>query len=325
VLLADIGGSTSRFALAARGERPHHIVVVSNATVATLEAAIAQYLEFVGMRPTTAIFAVAAPISGNEVALTNRAWRFRTDELGARFGFRHFRVVNDFEALAWALLSLGADDIRPIGPRLPGGDGVKVVVGPGTGLGVAALLPEGPRWRVMPSEGGHSCFGPGPRDEIPVFDRLWQECGQVSAEMILSGAGLHRLYRAVNCGSSLPDPETIVGMAKAGDPSALETTSLFLRLLGRFAGSLALTFKATGGVYVAGGVVAALTTLIDDEQFRGAFEGHRPHQSLLAAIPTALITCQEPGLRGCGALAEQMADARELASGAELHVLRDGR
>jgi glucokinase len=308
VLIADIGGSTSRFGLAVCGGRPQQVVVVSNATVSTLEAAITQYLARVGVRPAAAIFAVAGPINGDNVALTNRSWRFGVRNLAARFGFSRMRVINDFEALAWAVLRLDAAECRAIGSGRKPDAGVKVVLGPGTGLGVAALVPTGTGWRVLASEGGHVFFGPGPRQE-PVFDWLWQEYGHISAEMVLSGAGLHRLYRALNSGTALPDPETIVAMAKAGDPAARAATSLFIRLLGRFAGGLALTFKATGGVYVAGGVATALSTLLDDEKFRAAFETHPPHQALLAKIPTSLVTCPEPGLIGCAALVEQLTDA----------------
>lgn len=309
VLIADIGGSTSRFGLAACGQRPQQVVVVSNATVSTLDAAISQYLARVGVRPAAAIFAVAGPINGDDVALTNRSWRFRVRELAARFGFRRMRVINDFEALAWALLGLTPPDCRPIGSGPKPDAGVRVVLGPGTGLGVAALIPSGDGWRVLASEGGHVSFGPGPRMEKPIFDWLWQEYGHISAEMVLSGAGLHRLYRALNSGTALPDPETIVAMAKAGDPAARATTSLFIRLLGRFAGGMALTFKATGGVYIAGGVAAALSEMLDDAQFRTAFETHPPHQPLLAKIPTCLVACPEPGLLGCAALVEQLTDA----------------
>ena len=128
----------------------------------------------------------------------------------------------------------------------------------------------------------------------------------------MSGPGLHRLYRAVNGGAALPDSETIVAMAKAGDPAAMATTALFMRLLGRFAGDLALTFKATGGVYIAGGVVSALAPVLDDQQFRAAFEMHPPHQALLAKIPTSLVICPEPGLVGCCALIEAPVDAQQV-------------
>jgi glucokinase len=312
VLIADIGGSTSRFALAACGQRPQHVVVVSNANFATVEAAIVQYLNHAGVRPTAAILAVAGPINGKEVALTNRSWHFHTRDLANRIGLRRLRVINDFEALAWALLGLQSGDIRPIGNEAKPDDGVKVVLGPGTGLGVAGLVPSFGGWHVVASEGGHASFGPGPPEERPVFDWLWREYGQVSAEMVLSGAGLHRLYRAVNVGQALPDPETIVAMAKAGDAAACAATSLFIRLLGRFAGGLALTFKATGGVYIAGGVATAVSTMLNEEQFRGAFEAHPPHQALLAKIPTFLITCPEPGLVGCAMLVERFTDADEV-------------
>jgi glucokinase len=311
-LIADIGGSTSRFALAACGQRPQQVVVVSNANFATVEAAITQYLNHVGVRPSAAILAVAGPINGEEVALTNRSWHFHKRDLAKRFDLHRLRVINDFEAVAWAVLGFESADTRPIGGKAKPDAGVKVVLGPGTGLGVAGLVPSCGGWQVVASEGGHVSFGPGPREEQRVFDWLWQEYGHVSAEMVLSGAGLRRLYRAVNVGQSLPDPETIVAMAKAGDGPARATTSLFTRLLARFAGGLALTFKATGGVYIAGGVATAISSMLDEEQFRRAFETHPPHQALLTTIPTFHITCQEPGLVGCATLVERFADVDEI-------------
>lgn len=313
MLIADIGGSTSRFALAACGQRPQQVVVVSNANFATIEAAIGQYLNHVDVRPRAAILAIAGPINGEEVALTNRSWHFHKRDLAKRFDLHRLRVINDFEAVAWAVLGFEPTDTRTIGGKERADDGVKVVLGPGTGLGVAGLVPSRSGWQVVASEGGHVSFGPGPREERRVFDWLWEECGHVSAEMVLSGAGLHRLYRALNIGQALPDPETIVAMAKAGDAAARATTSLFIRLLGRFAGGLALTFKATGGVYITGGVATALNSIVDEEQFRRAFEAHPPHQALLAKIPTFLITCPEPGLLGCAMLVERFTDADEVS------------
>src|SRR5262245_23835995 len=141
-LLADIGGSKSRFALANSAGRPERILVIENDTVADLEAAVARYLDETNARPRAATLAVAGPIDGEEVALTNRTWRFRRKEFAKRFGFSELRVVNDFEAIAYALPCLGPAETRPLGPlTLSGsrarGDGVKLVLGPGTGLGVA--------------------------------------------------------------------------------------------------------------------------------------------------------------------------------------------
>ncbi|HEY6993030.1 MAG TPA: glucokinase [Xanthobacteraceae bacterium] len=303
-LLADIGGSKSRFALANSAGRPERLLVVDNDAVADLDAAVARYLEETGARPRAATLAVAGPVDGEEVVLTNRtSWRFRRGELARRFGFTRLRVVNDFEAVAWALPRLGAAETRPLGRPLQPREGVKLVLGPGTGLGVAALLPANGRWHVVASEGGHAAFGPQAADEVEVFARLRADCGAVSAERVLSGPGLLRLARALDPRAACHAPETIAASALAREPSAQATARLFVRLLGRFAGSLALTFKALGGVYVTGGVASGLGPLLDEPAFRSAFEAHPPYEALLASIPTLLITCEEPGLIGCAALA----------------------
>ena len=323
-LLADIGGSKSRFALANSGGRPERVLVIENDTVADLEAAVERYLDETGLRPRAATLAVAGPIDGDEVALTNRAWQFRRRELARRFGFAQLRVVNDFEAIAWALPLLRATDVRPLGsphpslPRLRGregwGDGCKIVLGPGTGLGVAALVPADGRWHVVASEGGHASFGPQSADEVEVFARLRDECGTVSAETVLSGPGLARLARALDPNAFCHEPENIVRSALAREPSSLAATRLFVRLLGRFAGGLALTFKALGGVYITGGVASGLGPLLDEPLFRTAFETHAPYERLLKAVPTVLVTCEQPGLIGCAALAQTGADVPYLTS-----------
>jgi len=306
-LLADIGGSKSRFALANSAGRPERILIMENDTVADLDAAVCRYLDETGASPRAATMAIAGPIDGEEVALTNRAWRFRRGELAKRFGWSQLRIVNDFEAIAWALRNLAPTETRPLGKPVPPRDGVKVVLGPGTGLGVAALLPADGRWHVVASEGGHASFGPQAADEVEVFSRLWKACGHVSAEAVLSGPGLVRLARALDPQADSHAPETIVAGALAREPSALAATRLFVRLLGRFAGGLALTFKALGGVYIAGGVAGGLGPLLDEPQFRAAFEAHPPYQTLLETIPTLLMTCEEPGLIGCGVLATEQA------------------
>src|SRR3979411_857480 len=198
-LLADIGGTKSRFALANAAGRPERICVGENDTVPDREAAVARYLDETGARPRAATLAIAGPIDGEEVALTNRAWRFRSGEFAHRVGVSHLRIVNDFEAIAWALRNLAPTDTRPLGTPVPPRDGVKVVLGPGTGLGVAALLPAGGHWRVVASEGGHASFGPQAADEVEVFSRLRDDCdGVVSAETVLSGPGLVRLARSLD-------------------------------------------------------------------------------------------------------------------------------
>jgi glucokinase len=307
VLLADIGGTNSRFAVASAYGRPEQIVIIENNSVASLEMAIETYLAQTGLRPRAAVLAVAAPTDGGEeVVLTNRSWRFRCSELAQRFGFSSLRVLNDFEAIAWALLRLSAGDARPLGKSLASCDGVKVVLGPGTGLGVAALVPVAKHWHVVASEGGHASFGPQEPDENEIFARLTVTHGRVSAETILSGPGLLRLLRAIDPQTACETPEAVAAAALAQEVSAQAAARLFVRLLGRFAGGLALTFKAMGGVYVAGGVASRLGPLLDEELFRAAFEAHPPYERLLSTIPTLLMNRTEPGLLGCAALAGEM-------------------
>ena len=289
-LVADIGGSKSRFALANSEGWPERILIIENDTVPDLEGAVVRYLDETGARPQAAILAVAGPIEGEEIALTNRAWRFRRTEFAKRFGLSRLHIVNDFEAVAWALPRLGPRHTRPLGECTLSREGVKLALGPGTGLGVAALVPAKGRWHVVAGEGGHASFGPDEAGEEAMFARLREQCGFVSAETVLSGPGLVRLARALDPKGAYAAPEPIVAEAHAGRSMALTITRLFVRLLGRLAGDLALTFKALGGVYVTGGVAHGLGTLLNDPQFRAAFEAHPPYEALLKSIPTHLVT-----------------------------------
>jgi glucokinase len=226
--------------------------------------------------------------------------------LARRFGFSDLHVLNDFEAIAWAVSCLRDEDAGCLGTPAAERDGVKAVLGPGTGLGVAALVPTGSGLTVVSSEGGHMSFGPRHEDEIEVFARLMQAHGMVSAETILSGPGLPRLMCAIDPQSPHRTAEAVVAAALAGEPAAMATAGLFVRLLGRFAGDIALIFKAFGGVYIAGGVASRLGPLLDAASFRKAFEAHPPYERLLADVPTFMMSRTEPGLLGCAALAEQV-------------------
>jgi len=306
ILLADIGGTTSRFGFAGANGRPDGIMTVANDSMDGPAAAIEECLARHAIAPRAAVFAVAGPVDGDEIALTNRAWRFSLRDLSRRFGFSEVRAINDFEAVAWALPSLAAGDIRSLGGSFVAARGAKVALGPGTGLGLSALVPHGKGWCALASEGGHVSFGPVTADEEKLWAHLRRHCGAVSAETVLSGSGLSRLHAALHQELPRCDSETIVAAAQGGDPGACRTVITFVRMLGRFAGDAALTFKATGGVYLCGGVALGLGALLDGRIFRQAFEAHPPHQRLLEQIPVALVTMPEPGLLGCAALARQM-------------------
>jgi glucokinase len=307
VLLADIGGSTTRFAVCAPGGRPDRLMIIDNETVSGAEAAIRRYLGETSLSPKAAVLAVAGPVDGGDIRLTNRDWRFSLDQIASRFGFGRIHAINDFEAVAHALAVLREGDLRALGRAGAPGSGPRAVLGPGTGLGVGALLPNGDEWVALASEGGHASFGPAAPDERIVFERLRNGAQFITAETVISGPGLERIYRALNPLGIPLEARTIVAQARTGAAEARAAIDLFVRLLGRFAGDVALTLKATGGVYIAGGVALKLGPLFDQAVFRAAFENHPPYRDLLAAIPTWLITCAEPGLIGCAAVAERMA------------------
>jgi glucokinase len=308
-LVADIGGSNTRFAVCAPGGRPERVMVVDNESVSGPEAAIRRYLGETGLRPQVAVLAVAGPVDGDEIRLTNRDWRFNLGQLGEQFGFARLHVINDFEAVAHALAVLRPDELRALGPAVAPCRGPRAVFGPGTGLGVAALLPNGEDWIALASEGGHVSFGPAAPDEWEVFRRLDHGSELITAETVISGPGLERIYRAMNPQGIPLDARTIVAQAGEGAAGAGAAVALFVRLLGRFAGDVALMLKATGGVYVAGGVALKLGALLDAAVFRAAFEVHPPYRDMLAAVPTWLITCAEPGLIGCAAVATRLSAA----------------
>src|SRR5256886_8902777 len=231
-LVADIGGSKSRFALSNSSGELERVLVIDNNTVAGLDAAVAHYLEETGARPRAATLAVAGSVGDEEVVLTNRVgWRLRRAEFAKRFGFLQLGGLDGFEAITWGMPPLGAAQTRPLGEPVAMREGVKVVLGPGTGLGVAALLPANGRWHVIASEGGHVSFGPQARDETAMFAKLSEECGAISAETVLSGPGLVRLARALDPRAGRHQPETLVASALAREPSAHAAARMFRRPL----------------------------------------------------------------------------------------------
>jgi len=305
ILVADIGGTTCRFAVIGLDGRPDHIVRFPNREVPDIAAAIGRYVTETGLKPAAGVLAIAGPIDGDEILLTNRGWRFRLSELKNELGYTELHAINDFAAVAWAVPALGPNDLRAIGAAEKIGPGVRIACGPGTGLGIAALLPENGGWRVFPSEGGHISFGPADAGEEPIFDRLRGMAGTISAETVLSGPGLIRLYQALHPDAAPLASEEILARAKAGDAAALATVTMFVRLLGRFAGDVTLVFRAAA-VYLAGGVGYGLAPLVDAREFRQSFEAHRPYEKLLTSVPTFVITERAPGLVGCAVYAKRM-------------------
>lgn len=308
-LLADIGGTNARFAVVDRTGKLGDAIKFAIEDCRDIDEALASHvLPNLCEQPHAVVFAVAAAIHGDNVALTNGHWRFAPPQLIRQFGFQQVTLLNDFEALSLSLPSLTPGEAEQIG----GGEAIdgapKLVLGPGTGLGVAALLSVDGRFVPVATEGGHIEFGPDSAEDIDLWRQLWRAEGEpISPEMILSGRGVCRLYRAVCAvsGSEALHSEA-PGIVEAGlsgsDAPAAETLRVFASALGRYAGDLALVFLASGGVFIAGGVAANIADALRGSAFRDAFVRSRTHKRFLAEVPVRLITHETPALIGLSEL-----------------------
>jgi glucokinase len=307
-LVGDVGGTNCRFALASRSPgAPWSVSEVRSYhcdDFPTFEDAATTYLRQAGAPISGAAIAVAGPVEDGAVAMTNRAWRITERDLASALGVGQCRVMNDFEALAYALPALSADQVRTLGPSLRGAPRATLAaLGAGTGLGVAAYV-RGPAGEaVLASEGGHAAFAPQDDLELEVWRWLARRLGgRVSIEDVLSGHGLVNLHRALSeIGGSAPmfdEPAAITNAADRGEDRALDVADLFVRIFGSVAGDLALVFGARGGVFVAGGVSLRLLTGRTEAAFRARFEAKGAFSPYVAAIPTSLITYPQPGILG---------------------------
>jgi glucokinase len=310
VLIGDIGGTNTRLALIESvGSAVERMPDARTAGHRTLEDAIehAVYAR-TALRPRSAIIALAGPIAGNRVHLTNSDWVVEPRKIVAQLGLEEMILLNDFEAISLSLPGLEAGDIEPIGAGTSRAGGARVVVGPGTGLGAGALVRGREAWIPVPGEGGHIDLGPVTSRDFAIWPHLEKAHGRISAEALLSGPGLIRLYRGICAGDgvlpalALPRDITEAGLA-GSDRHAAEALTLFATYLGRMAGDLALVFMARGGVYLAGGISAKVAPVLQSGAFRAAFLDKAPHRALLETIPTAIIVKQDPALAGIAAYA----------------------
>ena len=307
-LLADIGGTHARFALSAGPGCPlRDLGQVPTDAYPTLEAAVRAVLAASPPeRPVTeAALAVAGPVSGDAVALSNHPWSWSVAGLCRTLGLQRLRVLNDFTALALAVPDLPPAALRAVGGGAACPGSAIAVLGPGTGLGVSGLLPVGGRWVALEGEGGHVTLPATNAREAAVLACLAARYGHVSAERVLSGAGLLALHAALAAvdGESLPaasDPAALAAAGIAGtDPRARECIDLFCAWLGTVAGNLALTLGARGGVYLGGGILPRWGDYLARSPFRARFDAHGRFSAYLGAIPVWLIDSpRSPALAG---------------------------
>lgn len=310
ILIGDIGGTNARFAILVDAfAEPKEFPILATADFETIDEAIQNcVLDKTSVQPRSAIFAIAGPVDGDEIQLTNCPWVVRPKYMMRNFSLSDVIVLNDFEAQALAAASLDAEHRHNIGDGEMENGASRVVLGPGTGLGVSGLVYSRHNWIPVPGEGGHVDLGPRSERDFAVFPHLERVGGRVSAEQVLCGRGLVNLYRAVCLADKVDpaysEPQQITAAGLDGsDAVAAETLSLFATYLGRVAGDLALVFMARGGVFLAGGIVQKIIPVLEKPEFRSAFEDKAPHSDLVRSIATCVVTHPLAALYGLASYA----------------------
>lgn len=312
-LIADIGATNSRCALL---DKQGHLVspeIFENRNFAGIDQVLDAYLDRrrASDQPRRAALAIAAPVLGDRIEMSNIDWVLSQSALKQRLGLQSLAVINDFEALAWALPALKREHCRPIGGGTADPKGARAVLGPGSGLGVASLVPSKDGWTAVGSEGGHVTLAAVDAEEEKVIALVREQLGHCSAERLLSGPGLVRLYGALaqvdNSGAtqltpardpSTLEPADVTKLAWTGDLLAVATLEMFMRMLATVASNLALTVGARGGIYIGGGIVPRIIDTIDDVAFRERFVDKGRYRHYLERIPTYVITDELPAMRG---------------------------
>jgi glucokinase len=310
-LVADIGGTNARFAIAELGASGlSHVMQFPCTSHRGLDAAIRHYLDQVGVRPTHACIAVAGPVTDEEIAFTNSDWSFTTSGLRRELGLEGLLVINDFHAFALALPDLAPHELHQIGGVTHQEHGTKVAIGVGTGTGVAALVWTPSGWHAIPSEGGHSSLACDTAEDFALAERVRAGLPHLSVERILSGPGIGNLYRAIassrgrNVETLIPDEVVTRALAETDD-IAVETLQRFVRWFGSFAADTALMFGAKGGVYLGGGITPRILDLLRPSLFREAFEAKGRMKDYLAPIPVYAVLAEYLALRGAAIHASQ--------------------
>jgi glucokinase len=320
-LLADIGGTYARFTLETAPGVYTHTAQLRCADHADFEAALRAYLATCWPgRIAHAAVAIANPVEGDQVRMTNYHWQFSIEAMRAKLAFDTLVVVNDFTALAMAVPRLGPQDMRQVG----GGSerererSVIGVIGAGTGLGVSGVIPADGGWIALGTEGGHTSFSPRDDRELAVLQFAWAQFDasgndspvgagshkHLSFERLLSGPGLELIYKAlaaragVRGAQGLSAPEITQRALAHSDAVCVDTLDTFCAVLGTAAANLAVTLGALGGIYIGGGIVPRLGEWFDRSPFRRRFEDKGRFSEYLARIPTWVITAENATFHG---------------------------
>jgi glucokinase len=278
---------------------------LASAEFSTFEALLAEFLRGNASVLDGGCLALAGPVAadGRSAKITNLPWVIDAAALEREFAIPpcSLRLVNDFAGAAMGVTVAGPKDLVTLQAGAPDATGVKLVVGAGTGMGMAVLIPEGGSFRVLPSEGGHVGFAPADEAQTRIWSALREEHGRVTCERVISGPGLAAIHRVL-AGERL-EPAAVSERALAGDAGALRSVEVFLSAYGAFAGDMAMAVMARGGVYLAGGIAAKLLPLLRSGTFLTAFNAKAEHAQLVARMAVHVATDPQLGLRGAARLA----------------------
>ena len=315
VLLADVGGTNVRFALADPGAATplleQSICRYAVADFASLADAARHYLDSSRARVAHGVIAIAGRVDRDEARMTNHSWVVSRPQIQQQLGLASLRLVNDFVAQAMAVRLLRDGDTLAVGPAMPAIDPTTrtcAIIGPGTGLGVGALIVRDGRAIALATEGGHAGFAPVGAEEVAILQRLSVRFGRVSNERLVSGDGLVNLHRALAeiAGHAVDEdlqPPDITAGAIAGDASCLRTIEVFCAVFGSIAGDTVLALGAWDGVFLSGGLVPVLLPALQRSRFRQRFEDKGRYSAAVARVPTLAVMHPQPGLLGAAAIA----------------------
>jgi len=256
---------------------------------------------------TAACFGVAGPVDDNRAKVTHLPWVVDGRALAETFRLGKAVVINDFSAAAQGVAALPPGDLVTLQEGQAASPAPRLLIGAGTGLGVAALIPEGGGWRTIGGEGGHIGFAPADEEQLSVWRHLLQPGGRVTAENVISGPGLAAIYASL-CkvsphNTAIADPAAIAVAAASGNTLAARALDLFIAAYGAFAGDLALLFMARGGVYLGGGIAPKILPRLQDGGFVRAFHERGAHAGLMSGFPIRVITNERLGLLGALSIA----------------------
>jgi glucokinase len=316
-LAADIGGTHCRLLLAelsVSGWRGIREQSFPGHDYPSLEAVLALFLN-ANERPTVAAIAVAGPLEGQHIAMTNLPWQLDAGQLSERFGIPTVRLLNDFAAQAYALNALPTSDLCTLQVGVPQADGVRALIGAGTGLGMALLVPGAGPSQALASQGGLADFAPQGVEQLALCQALQSTYGRASQESLLSGHGLERIYsflagNGVQLNEASLSARDISLAAAQAEPLACAALRLFAQIFAASAGNLALFSLARGGVYLSGGIAPKMLSFLQEPAVIEAFVNKPPMREWLQSIPVHVVLNEHLGLFGAATCAAELARAQ---------------